>query len=174
MPVSGGVWMVSGGVWNPDSGWGPRVFGRCLGVYRCHINWKLLNKSHNIKTLPFLPVTSHRQIGAKWPFQTFHWARGFFWGQVADFWTKWLVLVHYKVLGGWHRQILISPIYQYTLVIKFWSIIVQGFVGQRPDCRERKVVTKNQLAAWWQFANQVKDGSWDEVLGKTIGNNWPW
>ena len=101
------------------SGWGLRVLGRCLGVFRCHINWKLLNKSHNIKTLPFLPVTFHRQKGAKWSFQTFHWARGFFWGQVADFWTKWLVLVHYKVLGGWHCQILISPIYQYTLA---WGI----------------------------------------------------
>ena len=50
MPISGGVWMVSG--------WGQRVSGRCLGVYLCHINWKQLNKSRDIKLLPFLPVPS--------------------------------------------------------------------------------------------------------------------
>ena len=40
MPTSGGVWMVSG--------WGLWVSVRCLGVYRCHINWKQLNKSRSI------------------------------------------------------------------------------------------------------------------------------
>merc|ERR1712218_459733 len=57
--------------------------------------------------------------GAKWPFWTFHRARGFFWAREADFCTRWPVLVHYKVLGGWHPQILISPIYQYTLFPNF-------------------------------------------------------
>ena len=34
---------------------------------------------------------------------------------MADFCSKWPVLVHYKVLGGGHLKILNSPIYQYTL-----------------------------------------------------------
>ena len=92
------------------------VSSRCLGEYRCHINRKALNKSRFTKLLSFLPVTSRSQIGAKWQFHTFDWSGGFFWSQVADFCSKWLVLVHYKGLGGWHCQILISPIYQYTLL----------------------------------------------------------
>ena len=36
---------------------------------------------------------------------------------MADFCSKWPVLVHYKVLGGWHLQILNSPIYLYTLLL---------------------------------------------------------
>ena len=91
------------------------VSGRCLGEYRCHINHKQLNRSRYTKLLSFLPVTSCSQIGAKWQFHTFDWSWGFFWSQVADFCSKWLVLVHYKGLGGWHCQILIWPIYQYTL-----------------------------------------------------------
>ena len=94
------------------------VSGRCLGEYRCHINHKQLNRSRYTKLLSFLPVTSCSQIGAKWQFHTFDWSWGFFWSQVADFCSKWLVLVHYKGLGGWHCQILISPIYQYTLLSK--------------------------------------------------------
>ena len=94
------------------------VSGRCLGEYRCHINHKQLNRSRYTKLLSFLPVTSRSQIGAKWQFHTFDWAWGFFWSQVADFCSKWLVLVHYKGLGGWHCQILIWPIYQYTLVLQ--------------------------------------------------------
>ena len=97
------------------------VSGRCLGEYRCHINHKQLNRSRYTKLLSFLPVTSCSQIGAKWQFHTFDWAWGFFWSQVADFCSKWLVLVHYKGLGGWHCQILIWPIYQYTLLIGFIS-----------------------------------------------------
>ena len=93
------------------------VSGRCLGEYRCHINHKQLNRSRYTKLLSFLPVTSCSQIGAKWQFHTFDWSWGFFWSQVADFCSKWLVLVHYKGLGGWHCQILIWPIYQYTLTI---------------------------------------------------------
>ena len=58
MHIAGGVWIVSGGVWMV-SGWGVRVSGRCLGVYLCHINWKQLNKSRNIKLLPFLSVPSN-------------------------------------------------------------------------------------------------------------------
>ena len=91
------------------------VSGRCLGEYRCHINHKPLNRSRYTKLLSFLPVTSRSQIGAKWQFHTFDWSWGFFWSQVADFCSKWLVLVHYKGLGGWHCQILIWPIYQYML-----------------------------------------------------------
>ena len=36
---------------------------------------------------------------------------------MADFCSKWPVLVHYKVLEGWHLQILNSPIYLYTLFV---------------------------------------------------------
>ena len=43
--MSDGVWIIS---------WG----GRCLGEYRCHINHKQLNRSRQIKLLPFLPVTN--------------------------------------------------------------------------------------------------------------------
>ena len=45
-----------------------RVSGRCLGVYRCHINWKQFNKSCYIQLLLFPLVPSHDQIVAKWPF----------------------------------------------------------------------------------------------------------
>ena len=31
------------------------------GEYRCHINHKQLKRSHHIKLLPFLPMTSHGQ-----------------------------------------------------------------------------------------------------------------
>ena len=31
------------------------------GEYICHINHKQLKRSHHIKLLPFLPVTSHGQ-----------------------------------------------------------------------------------------------------------------
>ena len=31
----------------------------CLGEYRCHLNHKQLNRSRDIKLLPFLPVTSN-------------------------------------------------------------------------------------------------------------------
>ena len=31
------------------------------GEYRCHIKHKQLKRSHHIKLLPFLPVTSHGQ-----------------------------------------------------------------------------------------------------------------
>ena len=31
------------------------------GEYRCHMNHKQLNRSHHIKLLPFLPVTSPGQ-----------------------------------------------------------------------------------------------------------------
>ena len=34
------------------------VSGICLGEYRCHLNHKQLNRSRDIKLLPFLPVTS--------------------------------------------------------------------------------------------------------------------
>ena len=34
------------------------VSSRCLGEYRCHINHKQLNRSRQIKLLPFLPVTN--------------------------------------------------------------------------------------------------------------------
>ena len=37
------------------------VSGICLGEYRCHLNHKQLNRSRDIKLLPFLPVTSHGQ-----------------------------------------------------------------------------------------------------------------
>ena len=47
--VSDAVWIISGGVWQMS------------GEYRCHINHKQLNRSHHIKLLPFLPVTSHGQ-----------------------------------------------------------------------------------------------------------------
>ena len=34
------------------------VSGRCLGEYRCHMYHKQLNRSRDIKLMPFLPVTS--------------------------------------------------------------------------------------------------------------------
>ena len=37
------------------------VSGICLGEYRCHLNHKQLNRSRDIKLLPFLPVTSNGQ-----------------------------------------------------------------------------------------------------------------
>ena len=48
--MSDGVWIISGGVWHI-----------CLGQYRCHLNHKQLNRSRDIKLLPFLPVTSKGQ-----------------------------------------------------------------------------------------------------------------
>ena len=37
------------------------VSGICLGEYRCHLNHKQLNRSRDIKLLPFLPVASNGQ-----------------------------------------------------------------------------------------------------------------
>ena len=46
------------------------VSGICLGEYRCHLNHKQLNRSRDIKLLPFLPVTSNGQkvllLGCLW------------------------------------------------------------------------------------------------------------
>ena len=55
--------------------------------------------------------------GSKWFFGR---SRGFFGSESVGFFSKGLVLVHYKVLGGWQCQILISPIYQYTLLSRNW------------------------------------------------------
>ena len=55
--VSKGIWQMSGKVWY-------------------HINWKQLNTYRNILLMLFLPVSSHGQIGEKWPFQTFEGFRG--------------------------------------------------------------------------------------------------
>ena len=73
-----GVWIVSGkclGV----SEWCRRVSGRCLGWYRCHMNWKQLNKSRYIHLFLFLPVTSLGQIGAECPVWFFEESRWLIW-----------------------------------------------------------------------------------------------
>ena len=65
--MPGGVWIVSAGCLDgvcgspTVSGSYLGVSGRCLGEYRCQINHKELNRSRQIKLLPFFPVTSHSQ-----------------------------------------------------------------------------------------------------------------
>ena len=109
--MSGGVWVVSG--------WCLRVSGRCLGCM--DVIWIENNWTRVIIWICFL--FSQWPPGAEKE-QNDHFT--LFTVPVADFCSKWPVLVHYKVLGGGHLQILISPIYKYTLVLS-WTGLVQRF-----------------------------------------------
>ena len=73
------------------------------------------NPNHSSKTHFGLLRLPGAHVWPKDPF--FEEFRGFFGSWEADFFSKWLVLPHYKVLGGFFCQILISPIYRYTLLI---------------------------------------------------------
>ena len=121
------VWRVSEGVWMVSF-----VLWLVYGGYICQRSWKKLSKSRNIQLVLFFPVTSNEPKRGKSPYHTFHWSGGFFLHGVANFATKWFVLVHYKLLEGWRCQILISPIYQYTLLMVRFEMCYSWCYCQAP------------------------------------------
>ena len=78
-------------------------------------------------------------------------SRGVFGSQEADFCSKCLVLSHYKLLGWWHSQIVISPIYRYTLPINLRQFFWMVFWG--------KIYTRSELQILTQVLIGLRDDS---------------
>ena len=133
--MSGGVWVVSG--------WCLRVSGRCLGCM--DVIWIENNWTRVIIWICFL--FSQWPPGAEKE-QNDHFT--LFTVPVADFCSKWPVLVHYKVLGGGHLQILNSPIYQYTLFSASASTGLSELFVKEPLPSDFDKPPKTKLLSWKQ------------------------